>query len=116
MEAAVLYPFIIVTAVSLIFILISVYQMVQIKTELSRMALRESGIRAEAWNLSGEEIREGYFMDETRRTGYRSIEASFVRSYGDWGILNRTREKPEKSSFTAARESEIIRKAEIAGE
>ena len=110
-EAAFLYPFIIVVSVSLLFIMVSFYQMVGIKTELDVAALKESGIHSGVY-IPDEMVREETVKIQ-RQGLYEGAVISYRRSYGDWGILKRTEEKMEKGKFTSVKESDFIRGAII---
>lgn len=106
-EAAFLYPFIIVVSVSLLFIMVSFYQMVEIKADLDVIALKESGVRSGVY-IPKE--KDGTGKAEFQRRGlYEAAVISHGRFYGDWGILKRTEEKKEMVQFSAVKESDFIR-------
>ena len=113
-EAAFLYPFIVVVSVSLLFIMVSFYQMVDIKADLDITALKESGIRSGVYIP---QVMDGDGTAEFQRQGiYEVAVISHGRSYGDWGILRRTEEKMETVKFTSIKESDFVRSSIILNE
>lgn len=106
-EAAFLYPFIIVVSVSLLFIMVSFYQMVALKTELNVIALSESG-KASGIYIP-QEIEEIGEVKIQRDGIYQILSVSYSRSYGDWGILKRTEEIKEVGEFVSMKESGFLR-------
>lgn len=109
-EAAFLYPFIVVVSVSLLFLMVSFYMMVGLKTELDITALRESGVHSGIYTT---EKKEGSQGEIQRRGIYESVVVSHTRTYGDFGILKPTESKREIGEFSSIRESDLLRKSSI---
>ncbi len=114
-EAAMLYPFVIVVSVCILYMMVCFYQMNQIKVRLDIWALRESGREAQICDFSGRGW-EGEMAESLYGPGYTRISCYEEKAYGGFGVLASGQVKRETGRFSCIREADLLRKRALAEE
>ena len=109
LEAAILFPIILLISASLIFIILFLYTSTAIKVNLDIETLKKSG------NLSGVCMTEEKNIEyQIKRTGlYQVVEMHQEKVDTGLGLLTSITKQKESSEYSIHDEADILRKASI---